>query len=132
MAVLFDESGAYVGPKDVNDPLLDVTKAPPGRGSEVLRARNAAVEAMTPKSTAEEIEPSALARGLAALGGEVQEPFLGAAEKLQLAFPGRGKAEETAQRISAERAQRRAELRALQRRQRGCSAGLSGRVSRTS
>ncbi len=65
-------------------------------------------------TTAEEIEPSALKRGIAAVGGVMQEPVLGAAEKLELMFPGKGNEEATRARIGADRSERRRHLQALE------------------
>lgn len=68
-----------------------------------------------PKTSAEDIEPSAVKRGFAALGGALQEPVLGAVEKVQMAFPGEGPAgQKRIQDIAAERAQRRQHLRTLE------------------
>lgn len=95
----------------------DVSKAPPGKGTAVLSARNAAVSEKldrAPKSTAEDIEPSALKRGLAAVGGVMQEPVIGAGEKFELMFPGKGNEEVTQKRIGTERSDRRRHLQTLE------------------
>ena len=87
----------------------------PGKGLQAIQARGAKALATLPKATAEEIEPSAWGRGMAALGGALQEPVLGGMEKLRIMFPGRGAAgEEEPKRIGAERAARRATLRELE------------------
>lgn len=87
----------------------------PGKGLAAIQARGAKAIATIPPATAEEIEPSPLKRGFAALGGALQEPVLGSLEKLQLAFPGRGAAgDATRQRIATDRATRRGALRQLE------------------
>lgn len=95
----------------------DVTQAPPGQGAAVQQARNVAVEeklTRAPKPRAEEIEPSAFKRGAAAAGGALMEPIYGAAEKFELAFPGKGREDETIKRIGQERAERRGVQRELE------------------
>lgn len=106
----------------------DVTQAPPGKGSEVLSARNAAVaetQNRLPKPLAEEIEPSAIKRGLAAFGGRLQEPVLGAAEKFELMFPGKNSVET----IGADRAGRREALRQLEETTAGKFGGFTGQAA---
>jgi len=112
----------------------DVTKAAPGRGAQELAARNAAVSAKmdrAPKPLAEEIEPSAFKRGTAALVGRLAEPFVGASEKFQLAFPGASPeaAEATRQRIGEERTSRRDIQRQLEETPAGQFGGFVGQAA---
>lgn len=91
----------------------DVTAAPPGKGAQVAAERRAGYEELgrrEPKALAEEIEPSAFKRGMAAMGGAAMEPILGLKEKLELAFPGRDSVEG----IGRERAKRREIQRQLE------------------
>lgn len=112
----------------------DVSKAPPGQGSKVLTERNEAVrekaERLEPKPVAEEIEPSALKRGLAAAGGALQEPFLQAGEKFELAFPGKTEEAEkaTIQRIGQERGARKEAMRQLTETTSGQFGGFVGQA----
>lgn len=65
-------------------------------------------------SEAEQVEPSALKRGLAAMGGVALEPVAGAAEKFELMFPGKGNEAATQARIAGDRMTRRRHLQALE------------------
>lgn len=121
MAVLFDEQGNYTGPQEPSAPELDVSKAPPGKGAEVLAARNAAVEQKM-GVTPEVQKMGGAERFGRALWGNISEPFRGAAEKFELAFPGKGT--DAAAPIGDERSARREALRAIE----ATPAGMAGMV----
>jgi hypothetical protein len=80
--------------------------------------------------TAEEIEPSGVKRGLAALGGAMQEPFVRGAEKLELMFPGATPeaAAATRQRVGAERSERMGARRELAKTPAGMFGEFAGTV----
>lgn len=114
---------------------LDITQAPPGEGARVRQERVAATREraarIDPPPTAEQIEPSSIKRGLAAVGGAMQEPFLGIAEKFQLAFPGStpSAAEATRARIGEERTARRTAQRQLEDTPAGQFGGFVGKAA---
>lgn len=101
----------------------------PGHGLEAIKARGAKAIASIPPATAEEIEPSALKRGLAGLGGAMLEPVMGAAEKFELMFPGEGAAgQERVRQIGAERTARRGALSQLKETPAGQLGAFAGEV----
>jgi hypothetical protein len=109
----------------------DLSKAEPGRGMEAMGAKRAAYSELqdrAPKPIAEEIEPSAWRRGMAAFGGALTEPALGLKEKFELAFPG-GNGEATRARIAADRTERRGIQRQLEETTAGQFGGFMGKAA---
>lgn len=127
MAVLFDEKGEYVGPSDLNAPELNVTQAPPGKGAEVMAARQAAMERGPMKLSPEVQAMSGPERFGRATLGALAEPVHGAIEKAQIAFPGRGREAETLAKIEAERVARRGLQRELESTPGGMFGGVIGK-----
>jgi len=108
--------------------------APAGQGTKAATTARAAVQEKSARveggpPIAEQIEPSAVKRGLAGMGGAMLEPVMGLAEKAQLAFPGEG-AEGAAniKRVADERAQRRMYQRQLEETPAGQAGAFAGEV----
>jgi len=121
-----EELRAYIDGKDIS-------KAAPGAGSRVAEEKRAGYEALigrAPKTQAEEIEPSAFKRGAAAMGGRMREPFVGLAEKFELAFPGAkpATAEATRQRVGLDRSNRRDIQQGLEETTAGQFGGFAGQA----
>jgi len=103
------------------------TTAAPGAGSQALATRNSAVaekQERAPKPQAEQIEPSAWNRAMAALGGAAMEPVLGAVEKFQMLFP----QESTFKDIAAARTDRRGIQRQLEETTAGKIGAFGGKA----
>jgi len=131
LSSLTDEELEYVISNDGQLPKHLTEQASPGMGAQQLAERNALVEKkaayQTPAQEDYTLGMSGPARFAAGFGANITEPFIGAKEKLQLAFPGEGDAGKAElARIAAEREQRRGHIANLMKTPAGQAGAFAG------